>query len=1210
MNRSLSLGRRHSTGVRGAAGHRLARFGAWTLMLWSVGARMASGNEAPAQGQPESGPAPTAEIRFDQRQNRIALVQPGQIVQAHLTPGGSVSVLENLTTGERIEFDAASQKNIADALGKWQMTSSAMKLGGKLVEGVQDAKYRSAQIFLRALHKAGVRGGSSQYDFADGAKLALDNAKAHLSAAKRTTAAFKATDLALAINADISGIVDHGQPGAHGWIEHGVLGKTSEKTASWFLAERMLEPALKHNAANIGTALQTLKQSWWLPKAAGAVVGNSIVPDIAAASVATKHQVGLVAKWNRLAMLESAVTVGYGAMKGKSLKSPEMVSHYFDMVAAGGFGAAPTPMTKLIGAAFPTARKIGDEIARPHFERWGESQGNMDRGRGAALLYQMSSMALHGVNPTKEFAMQAKAALERNPNISGGKDYHALWKAYVTGDAAGAASAFARLAPLMVQGGIDHSTVEAMGKALVAKAAPRPQETFAAAAHNLGGVALRAVPEWESSLGRLTGAAYDHSSGQLVLLGDGDRAVVGLSIEDLAAAFACVFGVVKGNTRVYGGPEFSLDPADETNPDGPWQRAVYIPDFLYGTKMGQAMYEADWLLKQYSFGLAVDYLGAVWREAGERLPGHGVEAWGGDAERIFCARTRTVPVGGFQSIPEIHKATGLGGSKERRNRLWIVVKEPVRVGFDRGTCVFGPVVMGVEARRQEIGRDGKLMDVVDDARQDPVALKFAKEIMTAKYDEIAAVEPAFAAMREKAKAVAVAEWVKRCAGDMDSVSLDWALPILNRRSPGVLAVTRLGFTENEETVRREKTRQGERIVTESSSYSIFGGVDAKVKLIPKEDRAVAAASEAVYRSLREYPDSPIVPFKFDDSRRVGVVVPLTAESRARWKGRSSRTENGITYRVGPEGRVDSSTDAEGTVRRYVWGEDGSLVGVQALGSDGWVIQGGAPDATGNAAVSVTSPEGVRTDLSWSADLTRCEVREGGRPILDVRDEPAPDPASSAVRVITVADARDGARQRAAYDGKGRPIGYDSVTPMPDGTSAQESVRLEWGDEGRLHSIEAPGCPEAKFNYDDRGRLRQVAVGAEQLQFEYGDKDSFDLPTRVLHGSEVLAECRYDAGLLARLDLATPEGKVTAKFDAGRPSEVQDERGTSQKFEYHTDGSIKRVASSVGGEMTWAADGRLSEATLPGGVRAVPAYTEPSGGSDALAALSFFETGSE
>ena len=30
--------------------------------------------------------------------------------------------------------------------------------------------------------------------------------------------------------------------------------------------------------------------------------------------------------------------------------------------------------------------------------------------------------------------------------------------------------------------------------------------------------------------------------------------------------------------------QFSLDPAEPTNPDGPWYKAVYIPDFLNGSE--------------------------------------------------------------------------------------------------------------------------------------------------------------------------------------------------------------------------------------------------------------------------------------------------------------------------------------------------------------------------------------------------------------------------------------------------------------------------------------------------------------------------------------------------------------------------------------------------------------------------------------------------
>ena len=53
-------------------------------------------------------------------------------------------------------------------------------------------------------------------------------------------------------------------------------------------------------------------------------------------------------------------------------------------------------------------------------------------------------------------------------------------------------------------------------------------------------------------------------------------------------------------------PVFSLDPADPSNPAGPWLKAVYRPKILEGSELGNVMFKADWLLKQYAFGVTIE----------------------------------------------------------------------------------------------------------------------------------------------------------------------------------------------------------------------------------------------------------------------------------------------------------------------------------------------------------------------------------------------------------------------------------------------------------------------------------------------------------------------------------------------------------------------------------------------------------------------------
>ena len=127
------------------------------------------------------------------------------------------------------------------------------------------------------------------------------------------------------------------------------------------------------------------------------------------------------------------------------------------------------------------------------------------------------------------------------------------------------------------------------------------EDPFRAAEENLGGIKLSATGEFIGKLGNISGAVYDREKQLLILISDKNLAITSIKAEDLAIALTLVFG------RTPQDPQFSLDPADPKNPRGKWLKAVYLPkEILAGTEFGKALFEADWLLKQYSFGVEID----------------------------------------------------------------------------------------------------------------------------------------------------------------------------------------------------------------------------------------------------------------------------------------------------------------------------------------------------------------------------------------------------------------------------------------------------------------------------------------------------------------------------------------------------------------------------------------------------------------------------
>jgi hypothetical protein len=90
---------------------------------------------------------------------------------------------------------------------------------------------------------------------------------------------------------------------------------------------------------------------------------------------------------------------------------------------------------------------------------------------------------------------------------------------------------------------------------------------------------------------------------------DADNIISGVKLSDLAVALK-VFYHPKGFMDI----SFSLDPKVATNPIGPWQHKIFYPDehfaekILEGTEFGEALFEADWLMKQISMGVTVHSL--------------------------------------------------------------------------------------------------------------------------------------------------------------------------------------------------------------------------------------------------------------------------------------------------------------------------------------------------------------------------------------------------------------------------------------------------------------------------------------------------------------------------------------------------------------------------------------------------------------------------
>lgn len=285
----------------------------------------------------------------------------------------------------------------------------------------------------------------------------------------------------------------------------------------------------------------------------------------------------------------------------------------------------------------------------------------------------------------------------------------------------------------------------------------------------------------------------DSNSGTIaVLTENGSESDANIATRDLAFAL----------WLTYSGQQaaFSLDPADPKDPSGKWLRAVYFPDILRSTMAGRDLFDADFLLKQYAFNVQVK------------------------GNQIVERHTATA----LKSIPQLMKESA--GARTRENaaqwaRLWIVVPR-LDLQVTNGIARITDVRMAVRARRQvpdPSSRTG-LRDV--DTEDDSVESRFARQF-SELYTKLGHVEaPPLLRVRELAKAIAYAQWMKQ---QHIPVDMKQVLDVLNQdRVEAIDRITALSVDWQNQTQELVPVKGGTGVRTSTRTIHIFGGVDLTV----------------------------------------------------------------------------------------------------------------------------------------------------------------------------------------------------------------------------------------------------------------------------------------------------------------------------------------------------------------------------------------------
>ncbi len=228
---------------------------------------------------------------------------------------------------------------------------------------------------------------------------------------------------------------------------------------------------------------------------------------------------------------------------------------------------------------------------------------------------------------------------------------------------------------------------------------------------DFGGVSLSKTAELQLSIADIAGAAFDPSTGQLILFGPQNRYLPPVNPDDLAVAVKSVYGL-----GVHPG-----DPGISIDLDSPTQMKVRYDGATANTPFGQTIFEADYLLKSLVIG----------KNKATGQPFH-------------------LAVPGYFSLFNRLSAHQWKGGQLDFVRFWFIPEQITLVETeDRKGMVFSDVRMKVLSEAMLEGSSA----------EHPAAREFA-EHFTAHYDEFARQFPVLEKLKNLGKITAIVKWLR------------------------------------------------------------------------------------------------------------------------------------------------------------------------------------------------------------------------------------------------------------------------------------------------------------------------------------------------------------------------------------------------------------------------------------------------------------------
>ena len=662
-------------------------------------------------------------------------------------------------------------------------------------------------------------------------------------------------------------------------------------------------------------------------------------------------------------------------------------------------------------------------------------------------------------------------------------------------------------------------------------------DPFKSLENQIGGIKIAATADFIGNIGNITGAVYDPDKQCIVLVGERNISLPEMKAEDLAVAFVSVFGTSPCDLQ------FSLDPADPQNPRGRWLKAVYMPEnILAGTAFGRTMFEADWLLKQYSFGVRFD-------ENGEILE-----------------RLSSVP--GFRSTSDLmFESTKDFTREESWTRLWIEADDhdsdlyhnmTLELSADGNSINYAIADLAILTKKQvpDPNSPSGLSDV--ETEEDPISTEFAK-LFTELYDDISKESPEFGRIKQLLKIVALAKWLKK---ENIPFTREWITENYNKRDSSIARISALSISKHKKTQHQNSI----------STYEIhlFGGVNGGVNPKFIRDNGMSKKYQtAVKANLNDPNAGPIFTLNIDGDILQAVVLPITTNGEKLWEGSPSILMNGTFYQFNSNRLITKEIDQNGTVTNYSYNSNGVLSDVEIDDPFGFKMAGKKNDQESIWTVENAKGDILKYTYGNSGYLNDIRVNDEVLASYKIDEELR--------QVVTQYKDYKGIR---TYSKNGNIKKYEIQNVSDETNPNTEDLVFQYDDLGYLIEINGTNTSGTYISYDKVNNfITEVKTPLSKMQYQY---DTNGQIKEIIYSNGSVVNYSYKDNMIHELSVKK-EGE-NAEYLFGEDGLIQSKDFLGGTFNYNYKNGNLTSVKQEGNEASYKYDeqNRLTEIHFPNG----------------------------